>query len=246
MPEHLRADRLRGSPAAPASWSARPVRCCSSLTAFSVCRMLSAAESTWLLRKSGSCRLTAISASAWILPSMRSSSIETNSAFFFARAVVVEPQLRHRDAVLQRADDALVAAALRGRETLAQLGEARRRSPARSSSAGTDRARPSTAAAAGTARAADRGRRADVLGAAGVIAGARRARRRRCSRISRQRACRRSKRVRASAGSPPSIATSDTRRRRRRAAGVARPGRAAWTLASIAARKRGTETRPAR
>src|SRR4029078_11888572 len=67
------------------SCSPSPVRCCSSLTAFSVCRMLSAAESTWLLRKSGSCRLTAISASAWIFPSMRSSSIATKSAFFLAR-----------------------------------------------------------------------------------------------------------------------------------------------------------------
>ena len=36
--------------------------------AFSVWRMLSAAESTWLLRKSGSWRLTAISASAWNFP----------------------------------------------------------------------------------------------------------------------------------------------------------------------------------
>ena len=44
------ASRIAGGSS---SWSARPVRCCSSLTAFSVCRMLSAAESTWLLRKSG-------------------------------------------------------------------------------------------------------------------------------------------------------------------------------------------------
>ena len=44
-----------------------------------------AAESTWLVRKSGSCRLTAISASAWIFPSMRSSSRVTNSVRFTAR-----------------------------------------------------------------------------------------------------------------------------------------------------------------
>src|SRR4029079_12053562 len=67
------------------SCSPRPVRCCSSLTAFSVWRMLSAAASAWELSKSVSGRCTASSASAWILPSMRSSSRLTNSAFFFAR-----------------------------------------------------------------------------------------------------------------------------------------------------------------
>ena len=100
-----RADRFRGSPAAPRAGRRGPVRCCSSLTAFSVCRMLSAAESTWLLRKSGSCRLTAISASAWILPSMRSSSIDDELGVLLRAPVVVEAQLAHRDAVLQRPDD---------------------------------------------------------------------------------------------------------------------------------------------
>ena len=127
MAQHLAQIGLENRAAAPASWSARPVRCCSSLTAFSVCRMLSAAESTWLLRKSGSCRLTAISASAWILPSMRSSSIDDELGVLLRAAEVVEAQLAHRDAVLQRPDDALVAAAaLRRREALAQLLEPRR------------------------------------------------------------------------------------------------------------------------
>ena len=108
------------------SWSASPVRCWSSLTAFSVCRMLSAAESTWLLRKSGSWRLTAISASVWILPSMRSSSIDTKSAFFFAR-----PKLSSRSSAIamlscSERDDPFVAARLRPLEVLAQLREAGR------------------------------------------------------------------------------------------------------------------------
>ena len=106
--------------------SARPVRCCSSLTAFSVCRMLSAAESTWLLRKSGSWRLTAISASAWILPSMRSSSIGDELGVLLRARRSCRAAARHRDAVLQRAHDALVAGRLRRVEALAQLREARR------------------------------------------------------------------------------------------------------------------------
>src|SRR3954471_25016847 len=43
----------------------------------------------------------------------------------FRARVVVQPQLSHRDAVLQRLDDPLVAASLRRLERLAHLGEAR-------------------------------------------------------------------------------------------------------------------------
>ena len=102
----------RESPAAPGVGRPGPVRCCSSLTAFSVCRMLSAAESTWLLRKSG------------ILPVDRHLGQRLNLAFdaieldrdelgvLLRAPVVVEAQLAHRDAVLQRLDDAVVAALL--------------------------------------------------------------------------------------------------------------------------------------
>ena len=65
-------------------------------------------------------------------------------------------------------------------------------------------------------------------------------------RISRQRACSRSKRARSALGSPPSIATSDTAGTCGAVVAGAAPCRAAWTLASIAARNRGTEIRPAR
>ena len=57
-------------------------------------RMLSATASTWLLRKSGSWRLTAISVSAWILPSMRSSSMRDELGVLLRASEVVEPQLR--------------------------------------------------------------------------------------------------------------------------------------------------------
>ena len=47
-------------------------------------------------------------------------------------------------------------------------------------------------------------------------------------------------------GSPPSIVDERHRRRRRRRASRRRPAASAWTFASIAARNRGTDTRPAR
>jgi hypothetical protein len=89
-------------------------------------------------------------------------------------------------------------------------------------------------------------RRADLLGAAGD--------RRRAAhaggdpRISRQRACSRSKRVRASAAARQHRRASDGGGCGAAAAGRAAAGplRRACTLASIAARNRGTETRPAR
>ena len=86
--------------------------------------------------------------------------------------VVVEPQLAHRDAVLQRLDDAIVARRPgRRREVLPQLGEPRRDLAARSSSAGSDRAPSSRAAGAGTATAADRARACGSPRRAALIAG---------------------------------------------------------------------------
>ncbi len=239
-----RAGRFRESAAGSSSWSASPVRCCSSLTAFSVWRMLSAAESTWLLRKSGSCRLTAISASAWILPSMRS-QLDRDELGVLLRAGrscrgAARPWRRCPGAIatIRSSPPAWAAARL-----FCKLGEFRRelvlvdaleeaveRGP-REQQPQEQPQQPVETRASGSLPRCRRSPAAPRTPAA-------------MPRISTQRACSRSNRSRASRGSPASIATSDA------AAGAvtgrSRAAPAACTFASMAARNRGTEIRPAR
>jgi hypothetical protein len=66
------------------SRSDRPVMACSSRMVSSVCDMPAATASTWIDSSSGFWWLIAISVSAWIFDSMRSSSMVTNSALFLA------------------------------------------------------------------------------------------------------------------------------------------------------------------
>ena len=208
--------------------------------------MLSAAESTWLLRKSGSWRLTAISASAWILPSIRSSSIDDELGVLLRAAVVVEPQLAHRDAVLQRADDALVAAGLRRREALPQLRESRgdlllvhRLQEAIERGLREQQAQEQP-------QQPIEPRRPDLLGARRSVAGRAAHAGGDAAHLEAARVQPLEARARVGAAGRRASSTSDGAAAPA-ASGRRRPPAArAWTLASIAARNRGIDTSPAR
>ena len=151
---------------------------------------------------------------------MRSSSTVTNSAFFFAR-----PKLSRRSSP-SRCCPAVSARHVHRRPPARLPGSSAdlpggSESPARPWSSRSDRARLSTRAGEGTARADDRGLGFGFLRAGRLDSPAAPRTPAAIPRISRQRACRRSNRVRESDGRLFSIVVSE----RRRAAARRRRGR---------------------